>query len=187
MCGEKGETISHLVSECSKLAQREYKQRHDNVAKYIHWLLAEKYGFERATNWYEQRPEGVMESQDFKLLWDFMIQCDRLIQARRPDIVVVDKKKKEVKLIDIAIPGDSRVKDKEQEKIEKYEQLKEEIARLWNMKKVTVIPVVIGALGCISNCFESYMEKIGVEVKLQVVQKTALLGTANILRKTLSL
>ena len=93
MCGEKGETISHLVSECSKLAQREYKQRHDNVAKYIHLLLAEKYGFERATKWYEQRPEGVMESQDFKLLWDFIIQCDRLIQARRLDIVVVDNEK----------------------------------------------------------------------------------------------
>ena len=70
MCGEKGETISHLVSECSKLAQREYKQRHDNVANYKHWLLAEKYGFERATNWYEQKPEGVMESQDIKVLWD---------------------------------------------------------------------------------------------------------------------
>ena len=123
----------------------------------------------------------------FKVLWDFMIQCDRFIQARRPNIVVVDKKKKEVKLIDIAIPGDSRVKDKEQEKIEKYEQLKEEIARLWNMKRVTVIPVVIGALGCISNCFGSYMEKIGVEVKLQVVQKTTLLGTENFLRKTLSM
>ena len=50
-----------------------------------------------------------------------MIQCDRFIQARRPSIVVVDKKKKEVKSIDIVIPGDCRVKDKEQEKIEKYE------------------------------------------------------------------
>ena len=135
MCGERGETVSHLVSECSKLAQREYKRRHDNVAKYIHWLLAEKYGFERATNWYEEKPEGVMESQDLKVLWDFVIQCDRFVQARRPDIVVVDKIKKEVKLIDIAIPGDCRVKEKEQEKIEKYEQLKEEIARLWSMKR----------------------------------------------------
>ena len=32
MCGEKGEIISHLVSEIGKLAQREYKGRHDNVA-----------------------------------------------------------------------------------------------------------------------------------------------------------
>ena len=54
-------------------------------------------------------------------------------------------------------------------------------------EKVTVIPAVIGALGCISNSFESYMEKVGADVKLQVVQKTALLGTASILRKTLSM
>ena len=37
MCGGKGETISHLVSECGKLAQNEYKRRHDNVAQYVHW------------------------------------------------------------------------------------------------------------------------------------------------------
>ena len=55
------------------------------------------------------------------------------------------------------------------------------------MEKVTVIAVVIGALSCISNCFGGYMEKVGVEVKLQVVQRRALLGTANILRKTLSM
>ena len=61
------------------------------------------------------------------MLWDFVIQCDRFVQARRPDIVIVDKIKKEVKLIDIAIPGDCRVKEKEQEKIEKYEQLKERL------------------------------------------------------------
>ena len=36
MCGEKAETISHLVSECSKLAQKEYKKRHDNVVRYVH-------------------------------------------------------------------------------------------------------------------------------------------------------
>ena len=29
MCSETGETISHIVSECSKLAQREYKKRHE--------------------------------------------------------------------------------------------------------------------------------------------------------------
>ena len=55
------------------------------------------------------------------------------------------------------------------------------------MEKVTAIAVVIGTLGCTSNCFGSYMEKVGIEVKLQVVQRTVLLGTANILRKTLSM
>ena len=35
MCGSKGETVAHVVSDCSKLAQTEYKGRHDNVARYI--------------------------------------------------------------------------------------------------------------------------------------------------------
>ena len=42
MCGETGETISHIVSECSKLAQREYKRRHDNISRMVHWKLCQK-------------------------------------------------------------------------------------------------------------------------------------------------
>ena len=48
------------------------------------------------------------------------------------------------------MPGDTRVCDKEQEKIEKYSLLKDEIARLWQMKKVIVIPIVVEALGTIT-------------------------------------
>ena len=94
MCGERGESVYHLVSECSRLAQREYKRRHDDVARYIHWQLCEKGGFERASNWYEQKPEGVLEHENYKLLCDFTIQCDRMVEARRPDIIFVDKKKR---------------------------------------------------------------------------------------------
>ena len=49
MCGSKGETVAHVVSECSKLAQTEYKGRHDNVALYIHWQLCGKCGLEKAS------------------------------------------------------------------------------------------------------------------------------------------
>ena len=87
-----------------------------------------------------------------------------------------------LKMLDIAIPDDSRIKDKQQEKIKKREELKEEIERLWSMKKVTVIPIMIGALGCVSQRFDSYMEQIGIVAQLQVIQKTALLGIARILR-----
>ena len=65
-----------------------------------------------------------------------------MIEARRPDIVVVDKVKKEAMIIDMAIPGDTRVCDKQQEKIEKYSLLKDEIARLWQMKKVGIIIII---------------------------------------------
>ena len=54
-----------------------------------------------------------------------------MIEARRPDIVVVDKVKKETMIIDVVITGDKGVCDKERENIEKYSLLKDEIARLW--------------------------------------------------------
>jgi len=57
-----------------------------------------------------------MENKDYKIYWDFMIQCDRFMEARKPDDVIIDKRTKEVKIIDIAISGYKRVKDKEIEK-----------------------------------------------------------------------
>ena len=42
MCGERGETVQHIMCECKKLAQREYKRKHDIVAKLVHWKLCEK-------------------------------------------------------------------------------------------------------------------------------------------------
>ena len=49
--------------------------------------------------------------------------------------------------------------EKEQEKVEKYQELKREIGRIWKMKKVQVVPVVVGALGSVTKTFESLMNK----------------------------
>ena len=104
------------------------------------------------------------------------------IEARRPDIVVDDKVKKETMIIDVAIPGDTGVCDKEREKMEKYSLLKEEIARIWQMKKVVVIPIVVGALESITAKFEKYIESLGIEIRIEHVQKSALLGTVRIIK-----
>ena len=89
-------------------------------------------------------------------------------------------------IIDVAIPGDTRVSDKGREKIEEYSLLKDQIARLWQMKKVVVIPIVVGALGTITTKFEKYIKSLGIEIRMEPVQKSALLGTARIIRKVLS-
>ena len=108
MCGTRNETISHIVSECGKRAQKEYKQRHDSLGRYVDWQFCEKLGFNRVRLWYEHEPESAVGNENFKVLWDFTIQCDYMIEARRPDIVVVDKIKKETMIIDMAKPGDIR-------------------------------------------------------------------------------
>ena len=70
--------------------------------------------------------------------------------------------------------------------MKKYSLLKDEIARLGQMKKVVVIPIVVGALGTITTKFEKYIESLGIEIKIEHVQKSALLGTARIIRRVLS-
>ena len=61
---------------------------------------------------YEHELESVVENKNLKILWDFTIQCDHMIEPRRPGIVVIDKVKKETMIIDVAIPVDTRVSDK---------------------------------------------------------------------------
>ena len=97
MWDEKRESMSHLVSECSKLAQREYKRRHDTVATIIHWELCRLYELDRADKWFEHQPSSVQETDGTKVLWDFNIQCDHIIEARRPDIVLWRRKRKSLK------------------------------------------------------------------------------------------
>ena len=69
-------------------------------------------------------PDGVVQNEELKFLWVVNIQCDNVIEARRPDIVVVDKKEHKGIIIDVAVPDDLRVGEKELEKVEKYQELK---------------------------------------------------------------
>ena len=52
MCRKADESIDHIVSGCSKLAQ-EYKKRHDNLGRTVHWKLARKFIFEAGDKWYK--------------------------------------------------------------------------------------------------------------------------------------
>ena len=82
---------------------------------------------------------------------------------------------------------DVRVGEKESEKVKKYQEMKREIGRLWKLKHVEVVPVVIGALGSVTKDFERWINKLGIAFNIGVVQKTALLGIVRILRQVLEL
>ena len=114
MCKQLQETSEHLVSGCSKFAQKEYKRRH-KIATLIHWNNLKENGFPIEQQWYNHQPNTVTESATTKILWDFNIQTDKVIEARRPDILVLDKRNKAATIIDIAVPTDRNVKDKQDE------------------------------------------------------------------------
>jgi hypothetical protein len=87
-------------------------------------------------------------------------------------------------LIDVAISGDSNVIQNEAEKTLKYKDLTIEIQRMWNVK-TGAIPVIIGATGTTSKSFRKYVITLPGSHEVRELQKTAILGTAHILRKVL--
>ena len=88
VCGDRDETINYVLSECSKLAQREYKARHDWVEKVIHMELCKKIHFGYTTKRYIHKPESVLENETHNILWDFDLKTNRLIRSQktRPSI-----------------------------------------------------------------------------------------------------
>ena len=87
-------------------------------------------------------------------------------------------------LIDVAISGDINVIKKESDKILKYKDLTTEIQRMWNVN-IKVIPVIIGVNGTVSKSLRQYVSSIPGNHEVKELQKTAILGTAHILRKVL--
>ena len=77
MCGSHDKTVQHILCSCPKLAQTEYKRRHDVVGRFVHWELCKEYGVERSDKWYEHSPKSIEKNEEVKLLWDFTIQTDR--------------------------------------------------------------------------------------------------------------
>ena len=101
-------------------------------------------------------------------------------------MVVVDKKERSCKIIDFAVPGDSRIEEKEKDKIEKYQDLGRELQKIWNVK-VKIIPLVAGSLGAIPKPFGNGLKQIGNTAGTATVQKTVFLGKARILTKVLKI
>ena len=114
--------------------------------------MCKKFKFDHTNKWYMNKSAPVLQNDTHKLLCDFNIQTDHLIPARRPDLIVINKKKKKkkkkriCKIVDFVVPADHRINLKESEKKDKYLDLARELKKLWNMK-VTIVPIVIGALG----------------------------------------
>ena len=115
----------------------------------MHWKICKEFGIEVKERWYEHEPKTVTENDSITILWDMPIHTDRTIAAKRPDIVLNNKKDK---------PFDTNTSVKTTEKLTKYIDLEIEVERMWGLKTTTV-PVVMGALGTIRKDMENYLQE----------------------------
>ena len=143
--------------------------------------MYKKFKFDHTNKWYIHNLAAVQENDAYKLLWDFNIRTDHLIPARRPDLIIINKKKRIYKIVDFAVLVDHRINLKECAKKDKYPDLARELKKLWNME-VTIVPIVIGALGTINKGLLKGLEDLEVGGRVETIQ---MLRTARIVRRVL--
>ena len=131
-------------------------------------------------------PGSVLENEDYKMLWDFSVRTDHEIEARKPDLLIIDKSENNCKIIDVAIPEDGRVRAKEDEKVEKYQDLAREVRQIWGVR-TKVIPMVVGTLGSMPLRLKENLRTRGIDTSIELIQRSVLLGSARILRKVLEM
>ncbi|KAK4883006.1 hypothetical protein RN001_006325 [Aquatica leii] len=166
-CHQYPETIEHITGGCKLLAGTDYTDRHNTAAKIIHQELALKY-----------------ENENCKLYWDRTLHTDKTIICNRPDITLLNKTQKHTYIIDIAIPNDSNIVQKETEKIEKYTPLATEIKEVWKQEKITIIPIIMSVTGITTKSFKQHLKTIDLPLYIHTnIQKAVILKTTTIVRK----
>ena len=115
-----------------------------------------------------------------KILWNFPVQTDHTVRHNKPDILVFEKISRSAIIIDIAVPADVNIARKRTENNQNYSDLSFELKQIWNVDKVMIIPVIIGATGIIHKNFGDINNKLGVSLDIREAQK--ILGTVNICR-----
>ena len=92
---------------------------HDRIAQIVHWKLCQEYNLVNAENWYDHKPERVLENESIILWWDFKLQTNKVLQHTGPDMTVLQKENHKCLLLDISCPFDTKIQEKEQEKAKK--------------------------------------------------------------------
>ena len=121
-------------------------ERQNQVTGIAYRNICAEYGLEVPKSKWEMHPKVARA----KILWHLQIQTDKKVMANLHDTVVVYELQKIVTvMIDVAIPSDRNIKRKKHEKLQKYQGLKEEVEKMWELK-AAVVPVVIRALGAVT-------------------------------------
>ena len=109
------------------MAQKDYKARHDWVGKVINCDMCKKFKFDHANKWYMHNPAPVQENDTHKTPMGLWYTNGSPLSARRPNLIITNKKMIIRKIFDFAVPADHRTKLNKCEKKNKYLDLAREL------------------------------------------------------------
>lgn len=187
-CGQQSETIQHLMAGCQVLSQNDYTKRHDNMGKILHQALEIKLiSSNKDTPYWKYEPQPVIETNDHVIYWNRTIYTDRTVGHNRPDSVVICKKERTAHLIDYAVVNNNNVLTTYNEKIRRYQDLKEEIKEQWNIQTVKIHPIIMSTSGIVPKTMAKHLQELNIHKSIIAkMQHSVILSICNLIRKTLN-
>ena len=138
-------------------------------------------------NIWEHEPEAVVTNNKVTIFYDKVIHTGRYIEggAVKPDILVWNKQERTAKIIEVTVPNDYGLNRAERCKVNKHQDLKNDLRTTWSLKDIEIIPVAVGATGLMKKNLKKYLEKIPGSPSAYEVQIAAIKGTVTILKRAL--
>ena len=133
-------------------------------------------------------PQPITATEEVTIFYDKPIVLGRYVEggAIKPDIVVWDKSKKEALVIEVSVPNDFGLNRAEREKMNKYQDLKNDLRQTWELENVEIIPVIVGATGLMKTNLKNYLKSVPGNPSADEVQLAAVTGTVSIIKRALS-
>ena len=195
LCGEKPESVLHILNNCGKLAKYGYKKRHDQVLKVFFFEMLKKYDLiENVPPWYTDRKmKPFYENERAAVYWDipeFTGANDEIEEDRvfRPDGKIIIKNEKKIFLIEMTCPWVNFRNEKFEMKKQKYNGILTNIRREEISYTVDQITLVIDSLGGYSanladNISKIFKDKRKSKSIILRMQKTVLSESVHIARR----
>ena len=173
-CGKAIRTVDHLATNCGKLLPFDYTQRHNEVLKCIHLNLCRQFNFTDNHKLRLHKITKKIENCYASIITDMPIATDIQVQANRPDIIVYDKIKKEITIIEVGVTSQQNLQTTEITKKRKYDLLAKELNQLENMP-VKIVPFVITWDGVVTKYNKDYRETLKITDKMLAYIQTVVL------------
>jgi hypothetical protein len=188
-CHQKPETTMHLLSACPVYARTLYIYRHNSALRVLYFYLRHKFRIDQdpVLPYAPGDIETVVENERCRIYWNYAFPTTRLLEATKPDIVVLDKEAKEIYVIEFSAPAENNIVLKVAEKTEKYRDLLVELRQMHRGFRVRLAVIVIGCLGGVPGSVVKALEGIpfcrdNATWLADAMQKAVILGSLHLLR-----
>ena len=188
MCGNTNETIEHILSGCQVISFTQYLERHNKMLSHVYYHLRDQINDTCVTG--NQKMIRTIRTASVDLFWDSIIETAPIVPGCKPDMLWKDDRS--ILIIEGAITTNSKIKDKYNEKLAKYQPLASALKHMYPNHKISILPIIMGTLGAYEDRIVTNLQLLPGSTKVKSrqlvshMQSTVVYESAKILKRALA-